>query len=743
MDRPALFHIVHPSPQNDYLGSDIHIIVTQTPDPMKTSIFITTEFHQAAVGLRTRRAMAHSRTVTAQAIRDAADCHDLPVGLCAQVHHGHTLMNPQLAYDTDDGDHFWIFTISRNDQPEQIPGSPSISPTMSFDIEDDADHSISLLQMHHIRRPGSKSQAFQQQCQDLHQALERLCELLQHGTCQATPPPQEALTYSQQALQSHDKVVLSLQTQLCVSRMFQEQQQFHMLLEEPDWLKSFQAPWISPLGHIPEHARLHPATWEALHEAPTSSLPLGTIELYIDGATQGDQAGWSVVLVYHDGHTSSLQGVLAGPVQVCPHQPDWIGATSTTNITAEFTALIVAEALALSLPAKVIIRPDLQLSQQLVNGQVMLHQVPTLARIAVSLANLAPHHFEVQEVRAHQGHPWNELADATAKSAAFTQSTTGDIPWAKLHALASQTHEAGWNWLQHAATHLQQAFPLLHHHQVIQLHEPQLYERTEAPDHSSQADTTYGHLHWKMVSFNVLALGEDDAPILSNRVLRLDHQLHQANVLFAGLQETRTDQGMRTTEHYAILASGGDGHSRKQYLGCELWVHRAMPIYDDGNGTKYTFNDFKPIVQCANPRMLIVQFTGPIQFTIAVAHAPCLSSTNPLQEVEQWWQSLAALINQSRHTQFYLLCDANAPLATAETDSFGLYGAEPSNDQGECFEAFMLATQMAAPCTLGAHTGPQGTWRHPRGHWLRRDYVLVPQSMVPMVKSTQILPDFT
>ena len=377
-DRPALFHIVHPSPRNDLPGSDVHIIVTQTPkvDETSTLLFLTIEYHQSAVGLRTRQAIAHPRITNVQAIKEVANCNNLPVGERAQIHHGLTLMNPQLAYDTQDGDHFWIQTLPRHETHSAQADTPEVSPTIPFDLEEEVDASDSshLLQTSIKRYKRSSAEPFQQQYKALSRMLE---DLQQHLQCTGTTilPTRlaEAPTNAHPADHNKTTVALSLQKQLCATREFQEQEQFHMLFEQPQWLQLFQLPWQEPLGLIPEQARLHPTTWEALHEAPVSDLHQGPIELYIDGATYGNQAGWAIAVISHDGYHSYLHGIIAGPVQLCPQQADWIGVTSSTNISAEFPALIVAEALALSMPQKVIIPPDLQLSQQLVNGQIMLH----------------------------------------------------------------------------------------------------------------------------------------------------------------------------------------------------------------------------------------------------------------------------------------------------------------------------------------------------------------------------------
>ena len=71
------------------------------------------------------------------------------------------------------------------------------------------------------------------------------------------------------------------------------------------------------------------------------------------------------------------------------------------------------------------------------------------------------------------------------------------------------------------------------------------------------------------------------------------------------------------------------------------------------------------------------------------------------------------------------ICRRQRPLATGACDNFGDHGSEPSNDQGHLFEQFILNGQWFAPTTMSwCHAGPHSTWTHPRGHRLRRDYVL-------------------
>ena len=217
-DRPALFNLVHPSPRNDHAGTEVHIIVTQTPGIEKTSILLTTEFHQSAVGLRTRQALAHPRITNTRAIKEAADCDNLPVGHCAQVHHGFVLMDPQLAYDTQDGDHFWVYTITAREVPMSRTDTSSVSPTLSFDIEnaDSDDDGLHLLQAHVQRRHPIITQ-FQHQCFTLYRALEDLQQQLKtHVEQPRKPINTEDPTVTSLASQSKHTVVLSLQKHSCV-----------------------------------------------------------------------------------------------------------------------------------------------------------------------------------------------------------------------------------------------------------------------------------------------------------------------------------------------------------------------------------------------------------------------------------------------------------------------------------------------------------------------------------------------
>ena len=111
--------------------------------------------------------------------------------------------------------------------------------------------------------------------------------------------------------------------------------------------------------------------------------------------------------------------------------------------------------------------------------------------------------------------------------------------------------------------------------------------------------------------------------------------------------------------------------------------------------------------------------------------------------LKQWWAETAQLSERLLCDDWtWCLIDANAPLASSETASFGLLHAEPSNRQGELFEAFLLEQQMVVPSTfLKYHQGPSETWTHPTGKRMRRDYILTSSLASCATQRTWVMTD--
>ena len=87
-----------------------------------------------------------------------------------------------------------------------------------------------------------------------------------------------------------------------------------------------------------------------------------------------------------------------------------------------------------------------------------------------------------------------------------------------------------------------------------------------------------------------------------------------------------------------------------------------------------------------------------------------------------------------------VLADANAPLAEATTEYYGMLGAEHMNAAGVAVQNFCHSTQLLVPSTFSKwHTGRCTTWKHPKGNWFRRDYVMCSSALRDMVCASWVV----
>ena len=232
------------------------------------------------------------------------------------------------------------------------------------------------------------------------------------------------------------------------------------------------------------------------------------------------------------------------------------------------------------------------------------------------------------------------------------------------------------------------------------------------------------------------------------RTQRLDAQWHELRINIVGLQEARTPKGIFHSEHYQIWSSGGEGPEAAR-LGCELWCHRTLALATTREHKTLALSDFRVVVQHADARRLFVRFeSSALTFTVVVFHVPCLQSAQvgdhrPITRVQQWWEETGQICDRVLQDDLvWYLVDANAPLATAETISFGLMHAEPSNKQGALFEEFLLERQLVVPSTFARyHTGSSETWTHPTGKRMRRDYIMTSPAAAPSTIRTWVQVD--
>ena len=578
----------------------------------------------------------------------------------------------------------------------------------------------------------------------------------------ALVPPQTMVSTSQDKAKT--PVIISLQATLVPAGDsdlpdYKDELSTMLWLHDDNWAATCQdAADVQPLP-LPEGLHVPPETLCAFLDPNFAFAGVETDwELFVDGATTTTSAGWSVVIVQvHQGRTYFV-GQLSGQVAIDSTAPEWVGALTVDNIAAEFTAFAVAAMILHSghLPGKGVIRPDLRLSKEIACQIHSTDSNQAIAKIIRLYALWLGPNLHIDEVRGHQHHPWNELADRLAKHAAGQDTPEPIVRSLRpLHQLAVAGMDTGWAWMQQCSRSLLHAFPPLCDGQIMQF--PLSLRKVSTTSKPEGALVVEEPAQWSfdfhLITANVLALDSaNDSKEVGRRVgtrtQRLDAQWHQGQVLFAGLQEARTPQGTFTSEHYSIWSSGPHGPSAS-CLGCELWCHRSLPILTSQSGEKLLLRDFKVVIQHADPRRLYVRFEHPaLCFSVVVLHVPCLRRAagpahRSLDDLQKWWDDTAHLQTQCIQDSIaWYLVDANAPLATAATSSFGMHGIEPSNPQGQLFEAFLLEQKLVVPATFEQyHSGPTTTWTHPNGQRLRRDYVLVSQDALPFVHASQVLVD--
>ena len=65
-----------------------------------------------------------------------------------------------------------------------------------------------------------------------------------------------------------------------------------------------------------------PAYWALLQQPPHSLDAELQYTMYLDGAANGLEAGWSVIVTASHHHTEHFVGCIYGPVQLNPQHPD-------------------------------------------------------------------------------------------------------------------------------------------------------------------------------------------------------------------------------------------------------------------------------------------------------------------------------------------------------------------------------------------------------------------------------------
>ena len=502
------------------------------------------------------------------------------------------------------------------------------------------------------------------------------------------------------------------------------------------------------LTDLPDGLQVKPTTYHMLTASTDWKAVPSLTMVFVDGAAKFDKASWSFAVVETDGWVQSFKGCAYGEVQLCPEELDWCGADGVDNLSGELTALVMAQNWILKQPnaGRFILMPDLMLSRNIAKLMSTCRAHPNLVKLARVQAAWLGTKCDYMHVKGHAEFAWNELADSLASFSLKFGCKSFDCFPSDLHELAGSKDDLNWVWMQDMQNPMNRCFPPLFQEQFAFFPPSLCKVGSKVVRECEQPD-------WKMINFtaitaNVLAmdpkaevdtLGRQNA----SRTIRLDQQWHEMSVHLVGVQEARTQAGRWQSEHYHIISGGAD-FSHTAVLGCELWFHKSLKILTGNDDESFALAEAPVVVQFADPRRLMVQFDlGSCRLEVIVLHVPIAKAQDSEGCLEAWWTETQRLINANKcDCMTIYLVDANAPLATHESEYVGMAGAEAMNPAGDAFERFLHDEQLYAPTTMEwCHSGVHATWTHPRGQRLRRDYVLVNKSLFPFVQSSKVIHD--
>ena len=165
------------------------------------------------------------------------------------------------------------------------------------------------------------------------------------------------------------------------------------------------------------------------------------IHIYADGSCMNideeARAGWGIVIVQGDDGLGRGRGTITeeshGVVQINPESDAWDGALLASNNTAELTALLEALRWVIQYGGdeRVVIRCDsmyaMEIAEERWKAKANLELVDVV-RAALNAARVG-RDVDLNHVRGHEGHRWNERADHLARSAAEGKKPKGLSFW--------------------------------------------------------------------------------------------------------------------------------------------------------------------------------------------------------------------------------------------------------------------------------------------------------------------------
>ena len=221
----------------------------------------------------------------------------------------------------------------------------------------------------------------------------------------------------------------------------------------------------------------------------------------------------------------------------------------------------------------------------------------------------------------------------------------------------------------------------------------------------------------------------------------IQKQMKDFHINCMGIQEARTERGMRAANDILVYASGANaGH-----LGVEIWINLEQPIGWKKSRSRskeaYLHRSDFCVVYCDERRLLLRCDNQMCSFWLYNTHAP--HSGRPLSERQEWWSQTQLLLQQHcDQDPLFWMMDANA--APGPQDGVTVLTPGFATSSSTIFLQEALRTHgLCLPATACCHVGDHHTWTAVDGqseHCI--DHIAVPQNWMHRCTWSQVLHDF-
>ena len=492
-------------------------------------------------------------------------------------------------------------------------------------------------------------------------------------------------------------------------------------------------------GELPAGLELHSATAEKLqHHVKHNPNAEPDILIFTDGSAGRNKenqpaAAWAFAAIADINGEHELVGWDHGQVCVDENSPEWLGATTLSAETAETAALQQACKWCIATQPKRnlgFFYDNCAVGHASTGWWTLNHEKKDqlhLRALMQLIEHMLPGKVHSDHIKAHNGHPYNELVDTLANHARM-HGVQSRRPQEDLRDyIQGPRPSLHWWWAAWQMHQRDKQFP----HMVGNLAKWPAFTQIPTPEQAWPEQTAtkcqmlLGQL--KIVQYNVCTMAskgnryaQQDG--INHYAALLRQQLTKAEVHIAGFQETRTRSSSVILSHdWARYTSAATAEGRG---GCEIWIARSRSI---GTKENAQIDHEKITVVKATPEILILRgHIGRSEIILVTGHAP--HTGRPKTEIETWWTELTeAVSDKHRGLPVIAMMDANTHFASAAEPHVGEHQLERTQStSAEMFINFLRQTSSWAANTYDTHEGDPDTWTHPHGTTHRCDYICLP-----------------